>query len=450
MQRAFVLDKNKQPLMPCHPARARELLRKKRAAVYRLHPFTIILFDRVGGATQPVELKIDPGSKITGIALVANALSGHLLVWASNLHHRGLKIQSALDSRRNMRRSRRSRKTRYRAARFNNRTRNSGWLPPSIQSRVDNVCHWAKRLKSYCPIDEVHIETVRFDMQKLQNPEIEGVEYQRGTLFGYEVREYLLEKWQRRCAYCKAENIRLEIDHIVPKSRSGSDCVSNLTLCCRKCNQSKSNQKIEDFLKSKPLILKKVQQNAHKPLRDAAAVNASRFAIGEELKSLGFSTFFWSGGRTKFNRTCQGYPKDHWIDAACVGETGEDVFISQKHHILEIHAMGRGCRQVCRVNKYGFVRTGPKKNKTVHGFKTGDLVKATVLLGKNTGVHCGRVAVRSSGNFNIKKGAITLQGVPWRYCQMLQASDGYNYLTKRQELHFLPSLKEGVSVLEKR
>ena len=447
MQRAFVLDKNKQPLMPCHPARARELLKKKKAAVYRLKPFTIILFYREGGDKQPVELKLDPGSKTTGIALVVSGLFGKQLVWASNLHHRGLAIKSALDSRRGIRKSRRFRKTRYRKARFNNRTRCSNWLPPSINSRVDNVCHWAKRLKSYCPIDTVPIETVRFDMQRLQNPEITGVEYQKGTLFGYEVREYLLEKWQRRCAYCKAENIRLEIDHIIPKSRSGSNCVSNLTLSCRKCNQTKSNQKIEDFLKLKPLVLKKIKQNARQPLRDAAAVNASRYAIGRKLNSLGFSTSFWTGGRTKFNRTNQGYPKDHWVDAACVGETGEDVFISQKHHILEIYAMGRGCRQVCRVNKYGFPRTGPKKNKTVHGFKTGDLVKATVPSGKNKGTHFGRVAVRSSGNFNLKKGN-SLLGVSWRHCQMLQVSDGYNYLTKKQELRFLPSLKEGVPALE--
>ena len=97
-------------------------------------------------------------------------------------------------------------------------------------------------------------------MQKLQNPEIEGIEYQRGTLFGYEVREYLLEKWQRRCAYCQAEDVRLEIDHIIPRSKSGSNTVANLTLACRKCNESKSNQKIEDFLKTKPHILKKIQK----------------------------------------------------------------------------------------------------------------------------------------------------------------------------------------------
>ena len=122
MQRVFVLDKKKQPLMPCHPARARELLRKKRAAVWRLKPFTIILKDRVGGDTQATELKYDAGSKVTGIALVVHGAQGAKVAWAAHLHHRGQAIRDALLSRRGIRRSRRHRKTRYRAPRFLNRT----------------------------------------------------------------------------------------------------------------------------------------------------------------------------------------------------------------------------------------------------------------------------------------------------------------------------------------
>ena len=184
-------------------------------------------------------------------------------------------------------------------------------------------------------------------------------------------------------------------------------------------------------------------------MRDAAAVNASRNAIGKKLESLGFTTSFWTGGRTKFNRIKQNYPKDHWIDAACVGKSGEDVFISQHQRILEIYAMGRGCRQVCRVNKYGFPRTTSKKSKLIHGFKTGDLVKANIPSGKYKGSYCGRIAVRSSGYFNLKT-KNKLLPVSWRHCFMLQANDGYNYLTKKQEQRFLPHLKERVSALKTR
>ena len=144
-------------------------------------------------------------------------------------------------SRRAIRRGRRNRKTRYRPARFNNRTRKEGWLAPSLQSRVDNVSIWVRRLQKLVPLSSIVVETVRFDMQKIQAPEITGIEYQQGDLLGYEIREYLLEKWGRKCAYCNEENTRLEIDHIVAKSAGGSNRVANLTIACRECNVKKGN-----------------------------------------------------------------------------------------------------------------------------------------------------------------------------------------------------------------
>jgi len=143
------------------------------------------------------------------------------------------------------------------------------------------------------------------------------VEYQQGTLAGYEVREYLLEKFNRTCVYCVKRDVPLEVEHIVPKSKGGSDRVSNLTLACVPCNQKKGNQDVKVFLQDKPTVLKKVQSQTKRPLRDAAAINAIRYAIGDVLKKFGLPVSFWSGGRTKYNRTKQGYAKDHWIDAAC-------------------------------------------------------------------------------------------------------------------------------------
>ncbi|MEN8215090.1 MAG: RNA-guided endonuclease IscB [Pseudomonadota bacterium] len=429
MQRVFVLDCEKKPLMPCHPARARELLNKGRAAVYKRYPFTIILKDRVGGDVQPVELKFDPGSKTTGIALVGQFERGQEIVFGANLNHRGQKIKQDLKSRRANRRARRNRKTRYRPARFNNRRRPKGWLPPSLMSRVFNVETWAKRLQRLIPITSLAVETVRFDTQKMQNSAVSGVEYQQGALAGYEVREYLLEKWGRKCAYCGAENVPLEIEHIQPKSKGGSNRVSNLTIACVRCNQKKSNRSIEDFLKRKPAVLKRIKAQTQKSLKDTAAVNATRYAIGNVLKSFGLPVTFWSGGRTKFNRTQQKYPKDHWIDAVCVGETGENVLIPKTLKPLTITAVGHGSRQMCRVDQYGFPRTTAKKQKVVKGFQTGDIVKAVVTKGKKIGTYLGRVAVRASGSFNISTKNGTTQGISWKYCQRIQAVDGYNYLT---------------------
>ena len=226
--KVFVIDTNKQPLQPCHPARARQLLKKGKVAVYRRYPFTIILkYAVLEPDTQPLRLKIDPGSKKTGFAIV-NDNTGDV-VFAAELEHRGQQIKKSMDSRRAIRRSRRSRKTRYRKPRFNNRTRPKGWLPPSLMSRVFNIETWVKRLRKYCPITAISLELVKFDTQAMVNPEISGIEYQQGELFGYEVREYLLEKFRRKCAYCGAENVPLQVEHIRPKTRGGSNRVSNLT-----------------------------------------------------------------------------------------------------------------------------------------------------------------------------------------------------------------------------
>lgn len=192
MSHVFVLDTNKQPLPPVHAGWARILLTRGKAAVFRRYPFTIILKEALlAPQAQGLQLKIDPGSKRTGLAIVHDR-SGEV-IWAAELAHRGEAIKQALDDRRRVRRSRRSRKTRYRKRRFSNRARPKHWLPPSLESRVANILTWVRRLMRYCPITGISQELVKFDMQLMQNPEIEGIEYQQGELAGYEVREYLLE-----------------------------------------------------------------------------------------------------------------------------------------------------------------------------------------------------------------------------------------------------------------
>ena len=427
MQRVFVISSTKKPLMPCHPARAKELLGKKQAAVYRRFPFTIILKNRVDGDVQPIELKFDPGSKTTGIALVGEFGRGKRMIFAANLSHRGQAVKDALESRRSLRRSRRARKTRYRTPRFLNRTKPKGWLPPSLMSRVDNVKSWGNKLLRFSPVSSISVETVRFDMQKLENPEISGTEYQQGTLLGYEVREYLLEKWARKCAYCAKEGVPLEVEHIKAKSLGGSNRVGNLTIACRPCNEKKGSLAIGDFLKGKKELLTKILKDAKAPLKDAAAVNASRYAIGNALKTFGLPISFASGGRTKFNRCQQNYQKDHWVDAACVGESGRKVFIHPLHKPLLIKAESRGSRQMCLPDKYGFPRTDPKAQKRVFGFQTGDLVEAKVTKGRKIGIYQGRVAIRSTGNFNIKAEGKIVQGISHKFCRILQRANGYSY-----------------------
>ncbi len=428
MSKVFVIDTNKQPLQPTHQARARQLLKKGKAAVYRHYPFTIILKYGVPDAKiQPLplseakglRLKIDPGSKRTGLAIV-NDTNGDI-VFAAELEHRGQQIKKSLDSRRATRRSRRSRKTRYRKPRFNNRRRSKGWLPPSLLSRVLNIEAWIRRLLSLCPISAISLELVKFDTQAMQNPEISGIEYQQGELFGYEVREYLLEKFERKCAYCGTENVPLQIEHIVPRARGGTNRVSNLTLACEPCNKKKGNGTAEEF--GHP----KVQAQAKKPLKDVAAVNVTRWELYRRVQATELPVEVGTGGRTKYNRSIRKLPKTHWLDAACVGASTPESLKVKGIRPLIIIATGHGSRQMCRVDKYGFPRTSAKKFKRVHGFQTGDIVKAVVPTGKKTGTYIGQVAVRATGNFNIKTKSGTIQGISHRHCQMLHQTDGYAY-----------------------
>ncbi len=256
----FLIDTNKQLLNPIPPARARELLKKGKAAVFRLYPFTLILKHLVENPIlKPLTLKLDPGSKTTGIALI----DGDQVIWAAELEHRGQQIKNALESRKSIRRVRRSRKTRYRAPRFNNRRRQEGWLPPSLMHRVLTTETWVKRIGRYTPVNNIVMELVKFDTQCMQNASTEGVEYQQGELAGYELREYLLEKFSRKCAYCDKIGVSLQIEHIHPKSKGGSNRLSNLTLACEKCNQKKGNKPVEEFLEKDSTRLEKIKTQGY-------------------------------------------------------------------------------------------------------------------------------------------------------------------------------------------
>lgn len=423
----FVLDKTGKPLMPCSEKRARLILSRGRARIHRRMPFVIRLVDRCQSECdlQPVAIKIDPGSKFTGMALVRQDDNHIAVLSLIELTHRGAAIKKALQQRASFRRRRRSANLRHRAPRFDNRARREGWLPTSLQHRVDVTMSWVNRLRRWTPVESLVVERVKFDMQLMQNPEISGVEYQQGEQAGYEVREYLLEKWDRKCAYCAIENVPLEVEHIVARSNGGSDRVSNLTLACRGCNQKKGQQSIERFLRHKPELLRRILAKAKAPLRDAAAVNATRNVLFKTLLKTGLPVETGTGAQTKFNRKQLGIPKTHSLDAACVG----NILAIQDWHrpTLTIKATGRGEYQRTRLTADGFPRGYLTRQKRHFGFQTGDQVKAVVTNGKKSGIHQGRVAVRVSGRFNIQTPASVIQGIGYKHCTLIQRADGYGY-----------------------
>ncbi len=360
----FVLDKRKHPLMPCSEKRARLLLRERRAVVHRMVPFTIRLKDRTvqESVVQPTVLKVDPGSKTTGMALarVEATVAGevHHALHLAELIHRGEEVRERLRKRAGYRRRRRVANLRYRASRWHNRRRPLGWLAPSLQSRIGNVLTFASRYRRWVPVCRIEVEHVKFDLALLQNPELTGVEYQRA----------------------KGDKTAAEWGH------------------------------------------QEVESQARAEFRDAAAVNTTRYALVEALKTLGLPVGAWSGGRTRWNRDRLGLKKAHCFDALCVGELAGVRLPALR--TLIIAAQGRGRYQRTNVDASGFPRGFFTREKRIRGCSTGDLVRAEVPEHLQTGgIHLGRVAVRATGSFRVGK----RDGINARYCRVVQRLDGYDY-----------------------
>ena len=371
----FVINKNGNPLMPCKPAKARHLLEAGKAEVVQWTPFTIRLVWDCEEETQHITLGIDAGDSTVGYSAVTDdreLIAGELTLRSD--------IKRLLEKRRAHRQTRRSRMW-HREPRFNNRGIPKGWLAPSIQHKLDSHINLIKNLKSILPISRIITEVATFDTQKMQNPEIAGVEYQQGALQGYEVREYLLQKFNRKCAYCGKKDVLMEIEHIIPKSRGGSDRVSNLTIACHECNQTKGNQTAEEF------GYPKIQAKAKKTLKAAAFMNYVRTRIVDLLEC--DQTF---GYITKHNRIKLGMPKSHATDAFVIaGGNGQDragSIIIGKH-------VRRQNRSLYKANLLKGGRLKRNTVKEVKGFRRFDKV---LYDNKTCFVH----GLRSRGYFDIR------------------------------------------------
>lgn len=454
----FVLSKQKKPMDNCPPAKARILLRDGFAVVHKQQPFTIRLKDNsVHSQKKEYQIKIDPGSKTTGFALVdedANA------VFFAELEHRGERVVSLLETRRQTRRNRRTRELRYRKPKWGNAykkkesnfqldsPRPKGWLPPSVESIEQNIVNFAKRLMKLSNVYSIALESVKFDMQKMENMKISGKAYQQGELMGYEMRNYLLEKTGYTCQYCggTSKDKRLEIEHIHPKSRGGSNRLNNLTIACRSCNSDKNSDTLEEYLER----LKRLKTNIAKlrvrhisrilqtgkptvGLRYAAWANTMRHRLVKDLDELGVYLTLGTGGQTHHNRIRKlKLPKEHYYDALSVVNLPSESYNMTTNQVLNVKAFGRGSRFRGRTNACGIITKRLTRQKQFFGFQTGDLVKAIVPKGKKKGVHVGRVAIRKSGYFNIRTPKETVQGISHKHCHVRQRNDGYGYTLSRR------------------
>jgi 5-methylcytosine-specific restriction endonuclease McrA len=381
--KVFVLSKEGGPLMPTTPRRARVWLKAKRARVVRCDPFTIRLRFATRAHVQPAKVGVDTGSKEVGIAATINGE----VVFQAEVHLRD-DISEKMTQRRRFRRNRRARKTRYRQAHADNRRRPAGWLPPSLHSKAEATVKAVRFIASLLLVGRVTVEVGSFDTQKMQNPDIAHLEYQQGELQGYFLREYVLAKWQRKCAYCDAREVPLEIEHIVPRSRGGSNRASNLTLACHACNQRKGQQTAAEF------GFPDVQAQARVPLRDAAHVSSLKSRVVHNLQAVfGESQVLITYGyETKYKRNqVLDLPKSHTNDAVAIAcEIGEVVKPLEMVH--QIRCLTRGHYQRFNGLRSEHKCWAPRK---VRGFKLYEVVKTN----GGVGYIAGR---REKGAFVIK------------------------------------------------
>lgn len=420
------MDKRKRPLGHCTTKRARQLIEKGRACVYRYYPFTIIIKDldvRKIEVHHDYRIKPDPGAGYTGISIIED----DRVIAYFELQHRGSEIVDRLQTRRNSHRNRRSRETGYRRCKFPKNgvyetSREKGWLPPSQMSILNNVLNFVRRLEKLLGPCKISIELVKFDMQLLENLDIKGEDYQHVELYNYELKTYLLEKYQRTCQYCANEtgDHRLEKEHMVPKSRRGSDSLKNLILACHTCNQKKADRTPEEWLdalkakknagdmdKKRFECLEKVVEGKKvgQELRYAAWTNSMRWRLYNALRELSAdgTVSVGIGGRTAYNRNKLGIPKAHHLDAlCCTKEVPENGYRNAVQPCLVVKATGRGGRLLGTINDCGIITTKfYQRNKRVNGIQTGDIVQAVVSNGKYKGTYTGRVKVRRRGDFDL-------------------------------------------------
>ena len=442
-----VLDTDGRPLMPTRPSRARRLMRQGRAKkLWHKGVFCVQMHDvdanDPGVEVDGVVLNIDPGAGATGLAVTSESPDGRRAHALIELRHKGSRIRNRMDRRRSLRRNRRGR-LRNRQPRFDNRTRPAGWLAPSLVTRLANTETWVRRLCALFPVTLVRVETARFDTQLMQDAEVSGKEYQQGDLLGWQVRSYVFHRDGRKCAYCgdtKAE--RYETDHIVPRSRGGTNRVSNLVVSCQDCNIEKGNQPVEEFLRHKPARLTKVRGVMRHRLADASQMNIIVPELIRRLSDMDIPTTEYDAYTTSWVRRQLGVPKTHVNDALCVG--APDVVMMLPLMKTVVRSTGRGDRQMLRpADRHGNPRgqgyrdycalprqrqgytscPGHRsRGKRVAGITSGDLVRLThrkhgVLKGY-TGLDKkrSRVAVMYGGN---------LVSVKAKDAVMLARNNGY-------------------------
>ena len=409
--------------MPCSPAKARLLLKEKKAIVVRRTPFTIQLTIATGEAKQPVSLGVDAGYKHVGLS----ASTEKAELYASEVELRQ-DVSDLLSARRALRQSRRSRNTRYRAPRFDNRirTKRKGWLAPSVENRTNAHLSRIETVLRLLPVTKITVETASFDTQLLKNPDIAGKEYQEGEQLGFwNVREYVLFRDGHVCQHChgRSKDPVLNIHHLESR-RTGGDSPGSLITLCETCHKALHRGDIT--LKAK----------RGKSFRAEAFMGIMRWEVHNRLRALhpGIEVSNTYGYRTKHARIANGIAKSHCADAFCIaGNLGAE-------RLCEFFFQKQTRRNNRQIHKLSILKGGIRKRNQapfeVKGFRLFDKVACQ----GEEGFIFGR---RSSGFFDVRKldGTRISAGISYKKLHLLEKRR--TYLTEIRKEEALPPLPEG-------
>ncbi|GLV54441.1 hypothetical protein KDH_12880 [Dictyobacter sp. S3.2.2.5] len=418
----FIVNCYGKPLMPCQPRKARLLLKEGKAKVARRVPFTLQLLYGSSGYRQDVALGIDAGTRHIGVS----ATTDQTVLFEAQVQLRS-DIQELIATRRQFRRGRRSRKTRYRQARFLNRKKPPQWLAPSVEHKVAAHLKVIALVQTLLPISRTTIEVAQFDIQKIRNPEIEGNDYQKGPLLGFwNVREYVLFRDGHICQWCqrKSKDHVLNVHHIESR-KTGGNSPDNLITLCESCHDLIHRTHQEQGI-----------QRKSQRFRDATQMGIIRWRIYQEAKQRFPQVHLTYGYLTKHTRIEQGLEKSHMVDARCI--SGHPLAVSDGDWYL-IKQVRRNNRQLHKATiRKGGQRQRNTAPKEVHGFRLFDCVRYQ-------GQICFVFGRRSSGYFDLR----TLDGTK------VHASASYKKVTIVQKAttslierrSSIPPTLEGASIL---
>ena len=419
MRYVYVLNKHGEPLMPCSPGKARILLKQQKACVVKRTPFTIKLLHGSAGYKQPVTLGVDAGSKHVGLS----ASTEKRELYSEEFTPRN-DVVNLLSTRRELRRSRRYRKTRYRTPRFNNRihSKHKGWLAPSVEVKIQEHITVIKRICRILPVTLIRVETAEFDTQRLKamlagKPLPVGTDYQLGEMYDeYNVRQYVLKRDNYTCQCCGAHTttkkaVKLHVHHLESR-KVGGNAPSNLITLCTACHDSLHKGKVTLDGKKRG-----------KTLRDAAFMGIMRNTLLIRLRNeLNIPVQNTYGYITKLLREQNDIKKSHINDARCISKHPLAEPCSVCYHTKAIRHHNR---QTHKANfSKGSIRKRSQMPYIVEGYRLWDKVFYN-------GQECFIAGRRTSGSFVLKKldGTNISKGITFKKLQLLESAT--NYLIER-------------------